>query len=99
MDKQGPTVVHQKPGPLQTIFDLPADEARANFFTDKLLLDWKNFKLENLDCCESVANHCSYFRLSNIVIHVLSKGHSCIMAVYMSQHGISASTQMYFQSK
>lgn len=25
-DKQLPTVVHQKPGPLQTIFDLPADE-------------------------------------------------------------------------
>ncbi|KAF3627323.1 hypothetical protein FXO37_29902 [Capsicum annuum] len=31
LDKQGPTVVHQKPGPLQTIFDLPADEARASF--------------------------------------------------------------------
>lgn len=29
-DKEGPTVVHQKPGPLQTIFDLPADEASAN---------------------------------------------------------------------
>lgn len=26
LDKQGPTVVHQKPGPLQTIFDLPLDE-------------------------------------------------------------------------
>ncbi|MQL95355.1 hypothetical protein Taro_028018 [Colocasia esculenta] len=26
-DKQGPTVVHQKPGPLQTIFDLRPDEA------------------------------------------------------------------------
>ncbi|GAB4825477.1 BAG-associated GRAM protein 1 [Ancistrocladus abbreviatus] len=26
LDKQGPTVVHQKPGPLQTIFDLPRDE-------------------------------------------------------------------------
>ncbi|XP_019189176.1 PREDICTED: BAG-associated GRAM protein 1-like isoform X3 [Ipomoea nil] len=26
LDKQGPTVVHQKPGPLQTIFELPADE-------------------------------------------------------------------------
>lgn len=26
IDKQGPTVVHQKPGPLQTIFDLPLDE-------------------------------------------------------------------------
>ncbi|XP_074281395.1 BAG-associated GRAM protein 1 [Silene latifolia] len=25
-DKQGPTMVHQKPGPLQNIFDLPADE-------------------------------------------------------------------------
>ncbi|RWR96764.1 C2 and GRAM domain-containing-like protein isoform X5 [Cinnamomum micranthum f. kanehirae] len=25
-DKQGPTVVHQKPGPLQTIFNLPPDE-------------------------------------------------------------------------
>ncbi|OAY37788.1 BAG-associated GRAM protein 1 isoform X3 [Manihot esculenta] len=25
-DKQGPTLVHQKPGPLQTIFSLPADE-------------------------------------------------------------------------
>ncbi|KAH7547599.1 hypothetical protein FEM48_Zijuj01G0326800 [Ziziphus jujuba var. spinosa] len=27
LDKQGPTVVHQKPGPLQTIFNLPPDEA------------------------------------------------------------------------
>ncbi|WOL15604.1 BAG-associated GRAM protein 1 [Canna indica] len=27
LDKQGPTLVHQKPGPLQTIFDLPPDEA------------------------------------------------------------------------
>ncbi|KAJ3678179.1 hypothetical protein LUZ60_001982 [Juncus effusus] len=26
LDKQGPTVVHQKPGPLQTIFDLSLDE-------------------------------------------------------------------------
>ncbi|KAK6914496.1 C2 domain [Dillenia turbinata] len=26
VDKQGPTIVHQKPGPLQTIFDLLADE-------------------------------------------------------------------------
>ncbi|KAK4566397.1 hypothetical protein RGQ29_002580 [Quercus rubra] len=26
LDKQGPTVVHQKPGPLQTIFDLPPSE-------------------------------------------------------------------------
>lgn len=25
-DKQGPTVVYQKPGPLQTIFNLPPDE-------------------------------------------------------------------------
>ncbi|KAM3750162.1 hypothetical protein ACB098_04G016700 [Castanea mollissima] len=26
LDKQGPTVVHQKPGPLQTIFELPPSE-------------------------------------------------------------------------
>ncbi|KAL5677786.1 hypothetical protein ACJX0J_013917, partial [Zea mays] len=26
LDKQGPTVVHQKPGPLQTVFELPPDE-------------------------------------------------------------------------
>ncbi|XP_023875484.1 BAG-associated GRAM protein 1 isoform X4 [Quercus suber] len=26
LDKEGPTVVHQKPGPLQTIFDLPPSE-------------------------------------------------------------------------
>lgn len=26
MEKQGPTVVHQKPGPLQTIFNLLPDE-------------------------------------------------------------------------
>ncbi|KAG2644612.1 hypothetical protein PVAP13_2KG375525 [Panicum virgatum] len=26
LDKQGPTIVHQKPGPLQTIFELPPDE-------------------------------------------------------------------------
>lgn len=30
-DKQGPTVVHQKPGPLQTIFDLPPYEASTLF--------------------------------------------------------------------
>lgn len=30
-EKQGPTVVHQKPGPLQTIFDLPADEVIIPF--------------------------------------------------------------------
>lgn len=27
LDKPGPTVVHQKPGPLQTIFNLLPDEA------------------------------------------------------------------------
>lgn len=27
--EQGPTVVHQKPGPLQTIFDLLPDEASS----------------------------------------------------------------------
>lgn len=27
LDIQGPTVVHQKPGPLQTIFNLLPDEA------------------------------------------------------------------------
>ena len=26
LDKQGPTVVHQKPGPLQTIFNLDPDD-------------------------------------------------------------------------
>lgn len=26
LDRQGPTVVHQKPGPLQTIFNLLPDE-------------------------------------------------------------------------
>ncbi|XP_019182362.1 PREDICTED: BAG-associated GRAM protein 1-like isoform X2 [Ipomoea nil] len=31
LDKQGPTVVHQKPGPLQTIFELPADEVIIPF--------------------------------------------------------------------
>jgi hypothetical protein len=29
-DKQVPTVVHQKPGPLQTIFLLPPDEVDSN---------------------------------------------------------------------
>ncbi|KAG5560979.1 hypothetical protein RHGRI_004114 [Rhododendron griersonianum] len=33
-DKQGPTVVHQKPGPLQTIFDLPLDEASLLTFAE-----------------------------------------------------------------
>lgn len=32
-DKQGPTVVHQKPGPLQTIFDLPLDEFAENSYS------------------------------------------------------------------
>jgi hypothetical protein len=31
LDKQGPTVVHQKPGPLQTIFELPPDEV-GNYY-------------------------------------------------------------------
>lgn len=30
--KQGPTVVHQKPGPLQTIFDLLPDEASLHAY-------------------------------------------------------------------
>ncbi|KAK4349324.1 hypothetical protein RND71_032079 [Anisodus tanguticus] len=34
LDKEGPTVVHQKPGPLQTIFDLPADEASADLVVE-----------------------------------------------------------------
>ncbi|XP_047270819.1 BAG-associated GRAM protein 1 isoform X4 [Capsicum annuum] len=33
LDKQGPTVVHQKPGPLQTIFDLPADEVVVHSYS------------------------------------------------------------------
>ena len=28
LDQQGPTIVHLKPGPLQTIFDLLPDEVR-----------------------------------------------------------------------
>ncbi|KAK1319372.1 ADP-ribosylation factor GTPase-activating protein AGD12 [Acorus calamus] len=32
-DKQGPTVVHQKPGPLQTIFDLLPDEATDHSYS------------------------------------------------------------------
>lgn len=36
LEKQGPTVVHQKAGPLQTIFELPADE--VNIFYGFLLL-------------------------------------------------------------
>lgn len=34
LDRQGPTVVHQKPGPLQTIFKLPPDEARLRSVID-----------------------------------------------------------------
>ncbi|XP_008788227.1 BAG-associated GRAM protein 1-like isoform X1 [Phoenix dactylifera] len=33
LDKQGPTVVHQKPGPLQTIFDLPPDEVADHSYS------------------------------------------------------------------
>ncbi|KAJ4956034.1 hypothetical protein NE237_012817 [Protea cynaroides] len=33
LDKQGPTVVHQKPGPLQTIFNLPPDEVVERSFS------------------------------------------------------------------
>ncbi|XP_019160178.1 PREDICTED: BAG-associated GRAM protein 1-like isoform X4 [Ipomoea nil] len=33
LEKQGPTVVHQKPGPLQTIFELPADEVADHSFS------------------------------------------------------------------
>ena len=29
LDKQGPTVVHQRPGPLQTIFGLLPDEVKS----------------------------------------------------------------------
>ncbi|KAH9316473.1 hypothetical protein KI387_025100, partial [Taxus chinensis] len=33
LDKPEPTVVHQKPGPLQTIFDLPPDEVAENSYS------------------------------------------------------------------
>lgn len=33
LDKQEPTVVHQKPGPLQTIFSLPLDEIVINSYS------------------------------------------------------------------
>ncbi|CAD5172187.1 unnamed protein product [Musa acuminata subsp. malaccensis] len=33
LDKQGPTLVHQKPGPLQTIFDLPPDEVADHSYS------------------------------------------------------------------
>ncbi|GAB2294176.1 BAG-associated GRAM protein 1 [Dionaea muscipula] len=33
LEKQEPTVVHQKPGPLQTIFDLPFDEIVQNSYS------------------------------------------------------------------
>jgi hypothetical protein len=33
MDKQGPTVVHQKPGHLQTIFSLPPDEVVEHHYS------------------------------------------------------------------
>ncbi|PIN26027.1 putative protein, contains GRAM domain [Handroanthus impetiginosus] len=33
LDKQGPTVVHQKPGPLQTIFNLLPDEVVENSYS------------------------------------------------------------------
>ncbi|XP_072964835.1 BAG-associated GRAM protein 1-like isoform X1 [Typha angustifolia] len=33
LDRQGPTVVHQKPGPLQTIFDLPLDEVADHSYS------------------------------------------------------------------
>nr|GLL32998.1 BAG-associated GRAM protein 1-like isoform X4 [Ipomoea trifida] len=33
LEKQGPTVVHQKAGPLQTIFELPADEVADHSFS------------------------------------------------------------------
>ncbi|XP_058102498.1 BAG-associated GRAM protein 1 [Magnolia sinica] len=32
-DKEGPTVVHQKPGPLQTIFNLPPDEVVVHSYS------------------------------------------------------------------
>lgn len=39
VDKQGPTVVHQKPGPLQTIFNLHPDEVNCFFFSSPPFLD------------------------------------------------------------
>ncbi|GLT91575.1 hypothetical protein SLE2022_094560 [Rubroshorea leprosula] len=33
VDKEGPMVVHQKPGPLQTIFDLPLDEVADHHYS------------------------------------------------------------------
>lgn len=36
LDQQGPTVVHQKPGPLQTIFHLLPDEVNITLLLFKI---------------------------------------------------------------
>ena len=101
--KQGPTVVHQKPGPLQTIFDLLPDEASFMLHHPSfvfichmfLLTSYWGVMLHRYGDNEELV----IFRLLNIAILVHLRGHFCTMAECTSLPGTSASTLMYFQSK
>lgn len=102
LDKQGPTVVYQKPGPLQTIFNLPADEVSCiDSVFMAVVFSW-GLKWHLYDHkCMGVASlrNCVCFRWLIIVILVHLRGHSYIMAVCMFLHGAFASIQMCFLSK
>jgi len=95
LDKQGPTVVHQKPGPLQTIFELPPDEVGNYYnFTHSCM-----YLIPMVPTCKSCCFLLIPFRLLTTVIHVHLRGHFCIMDACMSLHGIFAFIQTSFQSK
>jgi len=90
LDKQGPTVVHQKPGPLQTIFELPPDEVGNCYNFLLKLICGSNTNVSNL---QQLFPCLIPFRLLTTVIHVHLKDHSCIMVACMSHLGTFAFIQ------
>jgi hypothetical protein len=97
LDKQGPTVVHQRPGPLQTIFGLPPDEVSncCNF-----IIEFMCYSNDSGPSLKELLFHCLFsFRLLTTVIHVPLRGHFCITAACMSLHGTFAFIQTSFLSR
>jgi hypothetical protein len=97
LDKQGPTVVHQRPGPLQTIFGLPPDEVSncCNF-----ILEFMCYSNDSGPSFKELMFHCLFsFRLLTTVIHVPLRGHFCITVACMSLHGTFAFIQTSFLSR
>lgn len=105
LDQQGPTIVHQKPGPLQTIFDLLPDEVSTNFIIVVISNESSKFVCLGWDFRYMFSSQypdyaCAIFlRLLSTVIHVPWRGHSCIMAECMFPRGTYVFTPMFSLSK